>query len=66
MVNVMSGEKQAWRTTAIVLTLFSIIIGIIQRSSYMFLDPKFEVCVFHIPTAISLIIYSSLPKTSSC
>ena len=63
MVNGMPSEKRSWRTTAIVMTLISIIIGVIQRTNYMFLDPKFEICVFHVPTVISLIIYSSLPKT---
>ena len=63
MVDGMPSEKQSWRTTATVMTLISIVIGIIQRTGYMFLDPKFEICVFHVPTAISLIIYSSLPET---
>lgn len=59
----MSGEKESWRTTAIILTTVSLIIGLIQRTGYMFLDPKFEVCVFHVPTVLSLIIYSRLPES---
>ena len=46
------------------MTLTSLLIGFIQRTSYMFLDPKFEICVFHVPTLIALIVYSRLPKIS--
>ena len=48
-----------------VLMAISLVIGLIQRTSYMFLDPKFEVCVFHFPTLLSLIIYSRLPESSN-
>ncbi len=61
----MPGEKESWRTTVIVLTAISLIIGLMQRTSYRFLDPKFEVCVFHVPTILSLIIYSWLPGASN-
>ena len=56
----MSGEKESWRTTVIVLGAVSLIIGIIQRTGYRFLDPKFELCVFHIPSILSLVIYSRM------
>lgn len=61
----MYGEKESWRTTVMVLMAISLVIGLIQRTSYMFLDPKFEVCVFHFPTLLSLIIYSRLPESSN-
>ena len=61
----MYGEKESWRTTVMVLMAISLIIGLIQRTSYRFLDPKFEVCVFHVPTILSLIIYSRLPGSSN-
>ncbi len=61
----MPGEKASWRTTVMVLIAISLVIGLIQRTGYMFLDPKFEVCVFHIPTILSIIIYSRLPETSN-
>ena len=48
-----------------VLMAISLIIGFIQRTGYMFLDPKFELCVFHVPTILSLIIYSRLPESSN-
>jgi len=59
------GEKESWRTTVMVLMAISLIIGFIQRTGYMFLDPKFELCVFHVPTILSLIIYSRLPESSN-
>lgn len=61
----MPGEKESWRTTVMVLIAISLVIGIIQRTSYMFLDPKFEVCIFHVPTILSIIIYSRLPESSN-
>jgi hypothetical protein len=65
MVNGLCDEKESWKTTVIVLTAISIIVGLIQRTRYMFLDPKFELCVFHIPTVLSLIIYSRLPESTN-
>jgi uncharacterized membrane protein len=59
------GEKESWRTTIMVLMAISLVIGLIQRTGFMFLDPKFEVCVFHLPTILSLIIYSRLPESSN-
>ncbi len=61
----MPGEKESWRTTVMVLMAISLIIGFIQRTGYRFLDPKFELCVFHVPTILSLIIYSRLPESSN-
>jgi len=51
--------------TVMVLIAISLVIGIIQRTGFMFLDPKFEVCIFHLPTVVSLIIYSRLPESSN-
>jgi hypothetical protein len=58
----MSVEHESWRKTCIVLILVSITIGLIQRSSYQFLDPKFEVSVFHLPAVTSLVIYYYLTR----
>ena len=60
----MYGEKKSWRTTVTALIVISLVIGLIQRTSFMFLDPKFEVCVFHLPTVFSIIIYSQLPEST--
>ncbi|MBN2335303.1 hypothetical protein JXL21_07050 [Candidatus Bathyarchaeota archaeon] len=56
----MLGEKESWRLTVIVLVVISLIIGLIQRTGLQFLDPKFELAVFHIPTIFSMIIYSQI------
>ena len=61
----MYGEKWSWRMTVMVLIAISLVIGIIQRTGFMFLDPKFEVCIFHLPTVVSIIIYSRLPESSN-
>ena len=61
----MLGEKESWRTTVMVMMAISLVIGLIQRTGYMFLDPKFEVCIFHLPTILSLIIYSKLPESTN-
>ncbi|HUV33607.1 MAG TPA: hypothetical protein VMW22_01655 [Candidatus Desulfaltia sp.] len=61
----MSGERESWRKACIILVLVSIAVGLIQRSSYQFLDPTFEVSVFHLPTVISLIIYYYLTRKQS-
>ena len=61
----MYGEKKSWRTTVMVLIAISLVIGLIQRTDYMFLDPKFEVCIFHLPTILSLLIYSKLPESTN-
>jgi len=58
----MSGEHESWRKTCIVLVIVSVVIGLIQRSSYQFLDPKFEVSVFHLPTLTSIVIYYYLTR----
>jgi hypothetical protein len=56
------GDKKSWRTTVIVLVSISTILFIIQRTSMQFLDPVFEVCIFYIPTTLSIIIYYWLNK----
>ena len=58
----MTIELESWRKTCILLVVTSIIIGLVQRSSYQFLDTRFEVPIFHIPTIVSLVIYYSLSK----
>jgi len=58
----MSLELESWRKTCITLVVVSLILGLIQRTSYRFLDPTFEVSIFHVTTIISLIIYYSLSR----
>jgi hypothetical protein len=58
----MSLELESWRKTCTVLVAVSLILGLIQRTSYRFLDPTFEVSIFHVTTILSLIIYYSLTR----
>jgi hypothetical protein len=58
----MSLELESWRKTCIILVVVSLILGLIQHTSYRFLDPTFEVSIFHVTTILSLIIYYSLAK----
>ncbi len=55
-------EHEFWKTSTTILVIISLIIGLVQRTQYQFLDVLFEVCVFHIPTIMSLVIYSKVPQ----
>jgi hypothetical protein len=61
----MTVELESWRRACIVLVAVSLIIGLVQRSSFQFLDTKFEVAIFHIPAMVSLMIYYSLSKRAA-
>jgi uncharacterized membrane protein len=61
----MTVELESWRKACIALVAISIIIGLVQRSGYQFLDTKFEVAIFHIPAIVSLMIYFSLSKRAA-
>jgi hypothetical protein len=61
----MSDELESWRKTCLVLVVVSIVIGLIQRSSYQFLDPVFEVSIFHLPTIVSIVIYYYMTRKHS-
>ncbi|HEX9915350.1 MAG TPA: hypothetical protein VGB32_10560 [Candidatus Bathyarchaeia archaeon] len=58
----MSIELESWRKTCTILVVVSLILGLIQRTSYRFLDPTFEVSIFHVTTILSLVIYYSLTR----
>ena len=60
MVNL--NENEAWRRTAYLLLGISVIIGVIQRPQYQFLDELFDLFVFHIPTVMAFVIYSKVPQ----
>ena len=51
-------EYDIWRTATQVLVVVAVVVGILQRTQYRFLDVLFEVCVFHVPAITSLVIYS--------
>ena len=39
-------EQDFWKKTVIVLSIVSIIVGLVQRTQYRFLDPIFEFFIF--------------------
>jgi len=45
-----------WEATMVVMLLLSIIVFALQRALGI-LDPIFEVCIFHLPALLSLILY---------
>lgn len=47
----------SWRNTAIIMGIISLTIFAVQRSSLMFLDPIFEVCIFHVPAILAVSVY---------
>ena len=55
-------DIESWKTTAIILGVVSIAMFAIQRSSYMFLDPIFELCIFHLPAIIAVGVYIYLRR----
>jgi hypothetical protein len=58
-------DIESWKITAVILGLISIVIFAVQRSSYMFLDPVFELCIFHMPAVIAVGVYVYLRKKSA-
>jgi len=45
------------------MLLLSLFVFLLQRTSWAMFDAVFEVCVFHIPTLISSIIYLKVRVT---
>jgi len=56
-------EQDIWRTTTKVLAVIAVVVGIVQRTQYRFLDVIFEFFIFHVPTLLSIIIYSKTPQS---
>ncbi|MGD0804053.1 MAG: hypothetical protein ABSA11_08285 [Candidatus Bathyarchaeia archaeon] len=50
-------DIKSWEKTAIILGLISIFMFGVQRSKYMFLDPVFELFIFHVPAILAVSIY---------
>lgn len=57
-------DIKTWKSTVIILGIISIVMFVIQRSNYMFLDVFFELCIFHIPAIISVGVYTYLKRKS--
>lgn len=56
----MSQDIVSWRTTTVVLTLISIGVFLLQRTSWAMFDTIFELCIFHIPSLVCAVIYLRL------
>ena len=50
-------ELKAWFRTLLITGTISILVFLIQNLTRRFFDFKFEVCIFYIPTLLTLIIY---------
>jgi hypothetical protein len=46
-------DKESWRLTTLLLVGLSLIVFLIQRTSWAVFDTVFEVCIFHIPALFS-------------
>jgi len=46
-------ERETWRLTTLLLITLSIIVFLIQRTSWAVFDTVFEVSIFHIPALFS-------------
>lgn len=50
-------DVDSWRTTAAILVSIAVILFLIERLWQPLLDPMFEVFIFDVPAAFSVVIY---------
>jgi uncharacterized membrane protein len=50
-------DEESWKRTVLVLLTISVAVFVVQRAYFMFLNPVFEFCVFHMTTVASIAIY---------
>jgi hypothetical protein len=53
----LSSEVESWQITATVLLILSASVFVIQRFFFILIDPIFEICIFHLPAMVAIIIY---------
>ncbi len=46
-------DKDSWRITTILLVALSLVVFLVQRTSWAIFDTVFEVSIFHIPALFS-------------
>ncbi len=46
-------ERESWRITTLLLVTLSIVVFLVQRTSWALFDTVFEVNIFHIPALFS-------------
>lgn len=56
----MSSDTKSWRTTTYILLLISTVVFLLQRTSWAMFEAVFEVCIFHLPTLVSALIYMKM------
>ena len=49
-------DKESWRLTTFLLVGLSLIVFLVQRTSWAVFDTVFEVCIFHIPALFSAVV----------
>jgi len=49
-------EGESWRITTLLLVTLSIVVFLVQRTSWALFDTVFEVCIFHIPAFFSAVL----------
>ena len=52
----------SWRTTAVILVSIAVILFLVERLWQPILDPTFEVFIFDVPAAFSVVIYLWLKR----
>jgi len=45
--------RESWRLTTLLLVSLSLVVFLVQRTSWALFDTVFEVCIFHIPALFS-------------
>ena len=53
-------EVNSWRKTTYALVAISLLIFLVQRTSWAMFDTIFEVCIFHIPALASSVLYTRM------
>jgi len=53
-------EVNSWRKTTYALVAISLLIFLVQRTSWVMFDTLFEVCIFHIPALASSVLYAKM------
>ena len=53
-------DVNSWRKTTYALVAISLLIFLVQRTSWAIFDTIFEVCIFHIPALASSILYARM------
>ena len=46
-------DRESWRLTTFLLVALSIVVFLVQRTSWALFDTVFEVCIFHIPSVFA-------------